>query len=656
MNHLYALFVGINQYATIRPLSGCENDVMRVTQFLQQYVAGNFQFHPKSLLTRQATKYGIEKNFREHLIRENIEQGDVLLFYFSGHGAEEEAHEVFWHSEPNRKLQVLACYDSNLDTGKNFLADKELRYLLHQAARPGVEVITIFDCCHSGDNTRALPPGGVQERLAGLVPQRDWADFIFGKEISSEDIAQKSLEKALPQGRHIQLAACDSHESAYERVGNGGFFTTALIDCLNISHGDISYLDLKNRVRNLIRGENLEKGAKPQTPQIYAYEGQGEGTILGGRQTRGRSLFKSFLGGALKDKPIASHVYFNRQEQRWEVDKGAIYGVTEMWEDTPQQVIVPTAVDGTTLATIKKVFPAFSIIEFEAYADVFTGESYFGAFIPSLMTRALPFSVTGEQAGTAIFHQNSPRQQLANDGLRLVDNNQIPEFNVLAKNNQYLITLPGDERPLTQPTRAWSPLGVQEVLGHLRKIGRWAFVKNLRNEHSEIPATAFDMKVAQSGKQVVPVSNTYTLNLPTINKTGRPAGKIEVSIANNSSENLYYGVVYLSTLFEVSSGYLPGNVMLLETGKSHMAIEDDISLEDFIREFNWPEEYFHLLVIAAASEFSLDLLDQEGLEKPTRDIFGLNNSSNQSKGGRLKPEDWQTRLLTFRMPNPDYVH
>ena len=645
MNNLYALFVGINNYSNIRPLTGCENDVERMHAFFKKYVEGSFQFHPKTLLSSGATKSGIVKAFQEQLIRTDLKSGDVLLLYFSGHGAEEDANEVFWHSEPNKKLQVLACYDSDLRTGKNFLADKELRYLLHQAAKPNVELVTIFDCCHSGDNTRAIPPSDIIERLAGQVPQRKWSDFIFGKEISPQDIAEKTLGKALPQGRHVQLAACDSHESAYERTGVGGFFTSSLLEALNQSKGDICYMDLKNRVKNAIRGIELSKHSKPQTPQIYAYSGQDEATMFDSGQVAENALFKSFLGGAIKDKPLDSQVYFNQQEQRWEVDKGAVYGVKEQWEGIPQQVTVPTSEHDVSVATVKKVFPGFSEIEFEPYAGINTNERYSSASIPSLMSRTLSFSVTGEQAGVALFQQFSPPGPLLNDGLRLVEPTQSPEYNVLASGGKYLITLPNDERPLTKQTNSTGQDDVQEVLGYLKKIRHWAFVKNLRNEQVAFPAEAFDIKILQNGQPVAPTGNDFTL---------QPSSKMKLLVANKTKEDLYYGLVYLDSLFGIVSGLLPGKVKLIEASNKFESPEWPVNLEAFIQTFNWKAEQFHILIIAAASEFSLDLFDQESLEAPKKGIDFWANRGINLRGGMLNPEDWQTRLLTFVMPNPDY--
>lgn len=656
MKNLFALLIGINNYAHIRPLSGCENDVNRVSGFLSKFAEGNFTYHEKRLLSRDATKNTIVNTFKSHLIQADAKAGDVVFLYFSGHGAEEQAHEVFWRTDTNRRIQVLACHDSHLKTGANFLADKELRYLLHKVSGPDVEVITIFDCCHSGDNTRSLPPQNVVERLAGNVPQRAWADFIFSHEISEESIREKTLEVVMPQGRHVQIAACDSHESAYERENDGGFFTKALLEILKKTRGDISYLDLKNQTRNVIRTMSLDAASRPQTPKAYAFSGQANGD--GGNKGQDL-LFGTFFSGLVKDKPLTAEVYFNRQEKRWEVDKGAIYGVREIWNDVPQQIVVPVSPDKFEQATIIKAYPGFSVVEFEPYADIHEEERYEGVNIPSLMSRALRISVSGEEKGVAVFHSESPESAMADKSLFIVDESQNPEYRILAQGDCYLITLPGDVRPLTEPISGYLPYSVKAVHDVLAKLVKWNFLKHLTNPGITELDRAFDVEVSQEGKDIHGEGNDFVLDLPVLNANGLPAGKYSLTLFNRTGRPLYYGAIYMSTLFDINPNILDGGVQRIDTGVPCFLRENKgVSMEQFVRDFNWKEEMFHVLIVSATSEFSMDPFVQSGVQAPTK------KSTEISKGERdilfrgesdSLPELWQTRLFTFHLPNPGYV-
>lgn len=655
MSKLYALLVGIDKYANIRPLSGCETDVVSMNNFLSKQASGVQEYIPRLLKTESATKSAIVQAFEDHLVNIDTSQGDVLLFYFSGHGAEEDAHEVFWHSEPNHKLQVLACYDSNCDTGKNFLADKELRYLIHRAAKPGVEIVTIFDCCHSGDNTRSGASGGSRERLAGQVPQRPWEDFIFGQTVTPDAIAMKGLKAALPQGKHIQLAACDSYESAWERDNTGGFFTMALLEVLNKNAGDISYLELKSKVKNAVRSQHT------QTPQIYAYVGHGENApseinrsyrdvnVLSYNDDFRKALFKTFLGGAIKDKPIGSEVYFNNNEKRWEVDKGAIYGVSEIWKGEPQQIVVNIGDDETAFATIQKAYPGFSVIEFEPYPDIIEEERY-GAFVPSLLSSRLQLSTQGDSEGMAIFKKAVPDDLLTKYGLEIVDKDQGPEFNLLAIDNHYRITLPGDTRPLSKDISGYDDNGIQELLNSLKKIKQWSFLINLKNE---IPATrlslnALEISVYWDDQLLVPDEEGYACNPTKKDSKGNPVGVLKLSIINRSGIQLFTGAVYASALFDLSARSIA--VRPLEQDRS-LEKSFEFSMEPFIPEFNWEAETIYLQLIAAASEFELDLFEQKGVPPPTR------GEPTKGAGRQAIPPDpaiWGTWLLPIRLINPSY--
>ena len=153
----YALLVGINEYPNpSHRLSGCVNDVTRMSEFLKARFdpAAGFVLDPPAVLTDQrATRADIIREFQVHLGRARA--GDVALFYYSGHGSQERAPREFWHLEPDRLDETLVCYDSRLLGPDHYdLADKELAYLIEQVAGNGPHVVVILDCCHSGSGTR----------------------------------------------------------------------------------------------------------------------------------------------------------------------------------------------------------------------------------------------------------------------------------------------------------------------------------------------------------------------------------------------------------------------------------------------------------------------------------------------------------------------
>ena len=150
---IFVLFVGIDAYpAPVNRLSGCVNDVTRMRDLLAARVSGaDDRFVPLVLANEQATRQGIIDAWRSHLGQAGPD--DVALFYYSGHGSQENAPPEFWDFEPDRLNETLVCHDSRLPGGWD-LADKELAQLISEVAANGPHFAVILDCCHSGSGTR----------------------------------------------------------------------------------------------------------------------------------------------------------------------------------------------------------------------------------------------------------------------------------------------------------------------------------------------------------------------------------------------------------------------------------------------------------------------------------------------------------------------
>ncbi|HEY0609029.1 MAG TPA: caspase family protein, partial [Chitinophaga sp.] len=206
---LYALLVGINNYDRVRKLGGCIHDIQQVEKYLSERTP--FTCDIKLLTDADATRQNLALQFDQHLGK--AQQGDTVLFYYSGHGALEDASPVW--DETDKRLECLVCHDRGTTKASDFLlTDKELRHLiaaLYQKTQ--AHIVTIFDCCHSGDNTRgALEMAAFEgqevitrmitdeSRLSAAFPERDWNDFMFGDTIKKEDVAAKKPGAFLPEG------------------------------------------------------------------------------------------------------------------------------------------------------------------------------------------------------------------------------------------------------------------------------------------------------------------------------------------------------------------------------------------------------------------------------------------------------------------------
>src|SRR5215467_11562814 len=99
---VYSLLVGIDAYqAPVPSLNGCVNDVEAIGELLRHQVARDgLRLEPETLTDQQATRQAVIERFRAHLGRAGAE--DVALFYYSGHGSQEDAPPEFWRFEPDR--------------------------------------------------------------------------------------------------------------------------------------------------------------------------------------------------------------------------------------------------------------------------------------------------------------------------------------------------------------------------------------------------------------------------------------------------------------------------------------------------------------------------------------------------------------------------
>ena len=87
---IYALLVGIDRFKSVEDLNGCVNDITAVKKFLEnRHNEKKYQLVPEEFLNEAATREAIIEGFKTHL--SNAGKGDVVIFYFCGHGSQEKA-------------------------------------------------------------------------------------------------------------------------------------------------------------------------------------------------------------------------------------------------------------------------------------------------------------------------------------------------------------------------------------------------------------------------------------------------------------------------------------------------------------------------------------------------------------------------------------
>jgi len=168
-NKLYSLLIGITDYPSPNLLFECVNDANKMIDYLTNLETDAF----------------------------DVQNPILLTFYFSGHGTREISKGRF-REDHNGLLETIVCYYEKERKSNNFLlADKELRYLFHKCPKKA-HIISIFDCCHSGDIMRDFEEETKHIRRIGKnFDLRPYKDFLFRK-IPARTFGKKWFSEIFP--------------------------------------------------------------------------------------------------------------------------------------------------------------------------------------------------------------------------------------------------------------------------------------------------------------------------------------------------------------------------------------------------------------------------------------------------------------------------
>lgn len=143
-----ALLIGINQYQnSLWNLSGCINDVFNIYDLIYN----KYAFLPddiRVLVNERATKENILHRMK--YLAENSSSGDIILWYYSGHGSQirdRNNDELEDHLD-----EILVPYDHDWDDA---LKDDDL-YNIIKLVHPEAYLYIVLDCCNSGDGARDI--------------------------------------------------------------------------------------------------------------------------------------------------------------------------------------------------------------------------------------------------------------------------------------------------------------------------------------------------------------------------------------------------------------------------------------------------------------------------------------------------------------------
>jgi metacaspase-1 len=238
INKKTALLVGINYIGTPYELSGCINDANKMKEVLTNYGFNSFK-----ILTDESeikpTKESILNEFKTMLI--NAASGDVLLFYFSGHGS--------------------YTYDANKDEtdGKDEMIissdlcavfDDELKQILSLYMKDNVTVFGLFDSCHSGT---------MFDLKYNYLDSNNYDKYTENDKVSE------------CKGNVIMISGCMDSQTSLECVINDkvqGAMTWSFVETINKTP-NITWRELLRSMRDLLRSNACSQIPQLSTDSFY---------------------------------------------------------------------------------------------------------------------------------------------------------------------------------------------------------------------------------------------------------------------------------------------------------------------------------------------------------------------------------------------------
>lgn len=652
---IHALIIGIDNYPIAHHrLNGCVNDAKAVAAFLEG------QYQPEQLHIQQrydaaASRQAVIDAFQHFDAAEN---GDICLFYYSGHGSQTPGPAEFNHLDPDGMLESMVCYDSRVPGGRD-LMDKELSYLIWKATHgKQIHFLTIFDCCNSGENDRS---DSIKARMAepAQMPAK-LKDFWGIDQYTVRHREDNSLEVSPPFGRHIHLAAARSNETAKEKLIDGrprGVFTYSLLSVLAQYPGGLSYQELighlQARVASMV-GEQL--------PQLAASDSD-------------RNLF--FLGQMPQRTPYFV-VAYDPGNRCWYANAGQIHGLpTTQPERITFSVLLPQdeLVEATATAVEInrcKLSGLDQLPQDQTYRAVLSSTPYDKikiALAAGSDREGVEYLIQALKDNPSAYFEFSPQEEEA-------------AYLIHVQHNHYRLTMPGDSRPVFRRVPDYSLESAALFLADVEAVANWERVKAIQNPRTSIaddqlelswyrisqpgawendddtPAEIIDWKIPQV------FDYDYDAKQPDPEKRWlMPAFRLKIK--NKSKNTLFFSAVNLEANYRVSNRFLanqelgPGQeVWIMDrpdpTDKNAEYFEYKsipLGIAPEILGYGVSETNEYLKIFVSTQELSTSTFNQKALEL---DNPKADEKRRAGRDASLRPRqhDWRVIDLQMKVSRP----
>ena len=638
---LFATLIGINAYPK-NPLNGCVRDALAMDSFLrklclqqgdaaltyvpayflaphvedrllQEHAESHQGFKPSIILP--PTFQNITSEAFAHL--KQARDGDICLFYYSGHGSTIIAPEEFRGSKSKLQNETIVCLDSRTDARD--LIDKEIAYLLWDALQgKNVHCIVIMDCCFAGNNTRAVEvdskigyrhtPDSKQQ-----IPLQEYLGYQQGFYTPKSDGSV-----GIKIGRYVQLAASMDNQTAQETASNGGLFTSQLLEVLQKGGSARSYRDLMQTTRVSVRNRNPH-----QPPVEFAAED--------------RDLDQPFLGGNIIPVRPTFELRFDAVAQKWKLFGGKMDGLVSTPENPTEVKITGT----DKVFKLESVFSNFSYLDARSEdLDKEQGDSY-QAIITKYATPRLHLCVSNG------ILENAERMQALKSAYG--DGTKFPyislHFEKEKQDAPYQIRLSEDGTYVLVRTGSTIPLFKRErepksFLNNADYVGKYLVVSELKNTNTHFKKEDFIFRLERIEGEKLTKYNLNTVVSELVNNDGQlpeeavfqykngnqPAFRLSIAIHPNaqSLRSCYVGAIYLESKYGINTNLINSDANALTKGGAPVCltfISDGtpyetipLSVDSKYQLYNINEIASQLKIVVSEQPFNLDSYRQDNLK------------------------------------------
>ena len=233
-----ALLVGINYLNTPYALSGCIDDTNRMKDLLSLHGFNDFKILT-DLTSVKPTKTNILNELKNLIV--NAKRGDVLFFYYSGHGS-----YTYDRNGDERDGRDETLVSSDLQS----VLDDEIKSILQNHLSREITIIGMFDSCHSGT---------ILDLKYNYLDSDNYDKYSENNKVSECN------------GNVIMISGCmDSQTSAEALIENKaqGALTWSFINCLNKTP-NCSWRELLKNMRDSLKTNQFTQIPQLSTDSFY---------------------------------------------------------------------------------------------------------------------------------------------------------------------------------------------------------------------------------------------------------------------------------------------------------------------------------------------------------------------------------------------------